>query len=84
MNEIEKLRRLDAADPAPPAVDVAPSVLRAIARLQPAPRRERVFPFMALLGSAACVAVVALAMQSLSAITDPLAGLASPLNMVMQ
>jgi len=86
MNDLEKLLWLASRarrEPIPP-VDVSARVL---ARLRaPVERPASGLPLLAFSGLAAVAAsiVLVIALESWSALSDPLAGLLSPLTMVMQ
>jgi anti-sigma factor RsiW len=84
MKEIELIQKLDAAAGPPPEIDVADQVLRRIrtARAQ-APQSGPMW-IAALISSVAAAAVLLIALQSVSALQNPLGDLLTPMWTVLQ
>ncbi|MBA3273161.1 MAG: hypothetical protein H0T11_04720 [Chthoniobacterales bacterium] len=82
MDEIEWIQTLDRAKPDVAQVDVSRRVMLTLRSQHH--QRDRIFPFAALLATAAGMAALAVALPAWIAAQDPLAGFADGFRMVLQ
>lgn len=82
-DRFEALAGLARAEPIP-ALDVTQRVLREIRRVEPADSFSWVLPVISGLSAVAAAVVAVLAFQAWDIVADPLAGIFSPLSVVMR
>jgi len=79
MNEIEFIKKLDAASGRPPEIDVADRVMRQIRSARIRAVESSPMWFGALLSGLAAAAVLLVALQTFSGLQDPFGDLLTPL-----
>ena len=84
MNEVEWLKSLDRAEPAPPMIDVTRGVMQAVRSRSMARDDDSVFPFAAAVAAIVGAAAVAAVAPAWFALSDPFAGFGEALNLVLR